>query len=112
MKMLFKVTEAAARQVRRSAEQGGTEGLPLRVAASKNADGSIDYKMGFDEFRTGDLHVPCGSINVVVTPACGELLDGTTMDHVEIEPGQFRFIFMNPNDANYAPPAEEGAATP
>ena len=33
------------------------------------------------------------------------LLEGTTIDYVELEPGEFQFIFMNPNDANYSPPS-------
>jgi iron-sulfur cluster assembly protein len=28
------------------------------------------------------------------------------MDYVEIEPGQFRFIFLNPKDPHYTPPTE------
>jgi iron-sulfur cluster assembly protein len=35
-----------------------------------------------------------------------ELLSGTVIDFVELEPGDFHFIFMNPNDANYTPPVE------
>jgi len=34
------------------------------------------------------------------------LLDQATMDYVEIEPGQFHFIFLNPKDPNYRPPCE------
>jgi iron-sulfur cluster assembly protein len=26
------------------------------------------------------------------------------MDYVEMEPGQFHFIFLNPKDPNYQPP--------
>ena len=28
------------------------------------------------------------------------------VDFVELEPGKPQFIFMNPNDVNYKPPAE------
>jgi hypothetical protein len=27
------------------------------------------------------------------------------VDYVEIEPDIYQFIFLNPNDANYSPPA-------
>jgi iron-sulfur cluster assembly protein len=37
----------------------------------------------------------------------GPLLNGTTIDFVEIEPGKHHFIFMNPNDANYTPPGSD-----
>jgi iron-sulfur cluster assembly protein len=32
------------------------------------------------------------------------LLSGMTLDFVEIEPGSFQFIFMNPNDPEFTPP--------
>ena len=35
-----------------------------------------------------------------------ELLNGTVLDYVELESGQFNFIFMNPNDPHYQPPTE------
>ena len=33
-------------------------------------------------------------------------MEGATLDYVEIEPGDFNFIFMNPNDPSYVPPTE------
>ncbi len=48
---MFEITENAAEQVRNAAEQGGTEGMALRMAARMKEDGSIDYLMGFDEPR-------------------------------------------------------------
>jgi iron-sulfur cluster assembly protein len=41
-----------------------------------------------------------------MTPEQVPLLDEAIMDYVEIEPGQFHFIFLNPKDANYQPPTE------
>jgi iron-sulfur cluster assembly protein len=34
------------------------------------------------------------------------LLDQATLDFVEMEPGQFHFIFLNPKDSGYRPPAD------
>ena len=51
-----------------------------------------------------DLVVPEG-IALVVSPAERELLDGMTLDYVEYEAGDFRFIFVNPNDVAPAPHA-------
>jgi iron-sulfur cluster assembly protein len=34
------------------------------------------------------------------------------LDYVELTPGDFRFIFMNPKDANYSPPKEDRAGAP
>jgi len=103
---MFKLTAAAAEQVLKAAKQGGTEGMPLRLAAAQQADGSIDYRMGFDELTEDDIRMTCEGIEVIMTPEQVPLLDQATMDYVEIEPGQFHFIFLNPNDANFTPPKE------
>jgi len=107
---MFKVTARAAEQVRVAAREGGTEGLALRLAASRKPDGSLDYQMGFDERSEADIHVETEGIEVVIAEAHRELLHGTVMDFVELEPGDWRFIFMNPNDANYSPPKGEAPA--
>jgi iron-sulfur cluster assembly protein len=104
---MFKVTAAAAEQVQQAARQGGTEGLPLRLAAQKNPDGSIDYRMGFDDGTEDDIRFHTEGVEVVMAPEHVPLLDEATMDYVEIEPGKFHFIFLNPKDANYEPPKED-----
>jgi iron-sulfur cluster assembly protein len=99
------ITPAAAGQIRESARQGNMEGLAMRIAATRNPDGSIHYGMGFDDNELdGDVHVTSEGIDVVISEPSQVLLDGTTLDYVELEPGTFQFIFMNPNDANYSPP--------
>ena len=40
---MFNVTPAAAEQIRTSAKQGQMEGMPLRVAARLDNDGSLQY---------------------------------------------------------------------
>ena len=59
--------------------------------------------------RDDDLVVPSEGIALVVSPAHRDLLDGMTLDYVEYEAGDFRFIFINPNDARRAPPAADDA---
>ena len=103
---MFKLTTAAAQQVLTAAQQGGAEGLSLRLAAGRQPDGSIDYRMGFDEATEDDIRMRCDGVEVVMTPEQVPLLDEATMDYVEIEPGQFHFIFLNPKDPNYQPPTE------
>lgn len=103
---MFTVTQNAAAQIRKSVEEGNMTGLVLRVAASRKPDGSIDYKIGFDEIGKDDIRLTSEGIDVVIARADTELLNGTVMDFVEIEQGNFRFIFMNPNDPNYSPPTE------
>jgi iron-sulfur cluster assembly protein len=61
--------------------------------------------MGFDDNQhEGDLHLAIEGLDVVVSETSKILLDGATIDYVEIEPDTFQFIFMNPNDVNYVPP--------
>ena len=103
---MFKVTQAAAIQVKVAARQGGTDGMPLRLAAQQKADGSIDYLMGFDEVTEEDIRVTSEGVEIVMAPEYVPLLDEALMDYVELEPGEHQFIFINPKDANYSPPAE------
>jgi iron-sulfur cluster assembly protein len=99
------VTKAAAEQIRKSAQEGDMEGLALRVAAKRKDDGGIDYGMGFDEPTDEDVLFNTEGVKVVVSPAHVHLLNGASMDFVEIE-GEHRFIFLNPNDPHYRPPSE------
>jgi iron-sulfur cluster assembly protein len=104
---MFKVTKSAASQIRDSAHAGDTEELALRIAPSRKPDGAIEYQMGFDEVGVEDVLLNSRGVDVVFANAHKELLNGTVLDYVEIEPGEFRFIFMNPNDPHYQPPAED-----
>jgi len=98
---MIKVTPAAAAQIKISAEQGKSEGMSLRIAATRNADKSIHYGMGFDSNKADDISVAAGDIEIIVSAASAKLLRDTTIDFVELEPDKFQFIFMNPNDPNY-----------
>ena len=102
---MFKVPPQAARQVRVAAEQGGTVGMALRLAAQQRPDGSIDYRMGFDEATEDDIRFTSEGVQIVMAPEFVPLLDAATLDFVELEPGDAQFIFLNPNDATYTPPA-------
>ncbi|HEB83014.1 MAG TPA: iron-sulfur cluster assembly accessory protein [Gammaproteobacteria bacterium] len=103
---MITVTDGAAAQIKLSAEQGKAEGMALRIAATRNDDNSIHYGMGFDDSKEEDISISAGDIEIIVSPASAELLKDTTIDFVELEPGKFQFIFLNPNDPNYKPPAE------
>lgn len=104
---MITITPAAAAQIRTSATQGNMEGMPMRIAAKRNPDGSIHYGMGFDDNQLeDDTLVTSAGIEVVISETSKMLLDGLTLDYVELEPGAFQFIFQNPNDVNYAPPSE------
>lgn len=103
---MLKLTEAAIEQIAISASQGGTEGLALRLAAQRRTDGSINYLFGFDEPKDADFKVEAGDVTVVIEPEYINLFDGAVMDYVEMEPNDFRFIFLNPNDETYVAPTD------
>ena len=100
------VTKVAAKQIRRSAASGDTEELALRIAASRTGDGGIDYRMGFDDVGVDDTLLSSNGVDVVIAAGDKALLNGTVLDYVEFEPGDYRFIFLNPNDPHHRPPTE------
>jgi iron-sulfur cluster assembly protein len=104
---MITLTPKAIEQVKTAAEQSDAAGLALRLAAKKNPDGSMEYGMGFDESKDDDLLFKFDEVEVVMSGEYGPLLSGTTIDYVELESGQWNFIFMNPNDANYQPPGSD-----
>ena len=103
---MFTVTRTAAKQIRRCAASSDTEELALRVAATRAGDGGVDYRMGFDDVGVDDTLLSTNGVDVVIASADKTLLNGTVLDYVEIEPGDHRFIFLNPNDPHHRPPTE------
>jgi iron-sulfur cluster assembly protein len=106
---MFRITQAAAAQVRTAAQQGGTDEMALRLAAVRKADGSFDYRMGFDEVKEDDIQFQSEGVQIVMAPEYIPLLDDTVMDFVELDDGEHQFIFVNPKDTNYVPPETQGA---
>jgi iron-sulfur cluster assembly protein len=104
---MITITPAAADQIRASAREGNMEGFGMRIAARREPDGSIHYGMGFDDNQQeGDIRINAGGIDVIIGETSRILVDGMTLDYVEIEPDTFQFIFLNPNDVNYVPPKQ------
>ena len=103
---MFTVTPSAAAQILHSAQQQSGPSS-VRVAAKRGNDGSIVYGMGFDGERDNDLVLQREGITILIAPFSRDLLEGATLDFVEFTPGEFQFVFINPNDG---PPAEEPAA--
>ena len=103
---MITLTATAVKQIRQSAKEGNLEGLPLRIAATKNEDGSLHYGMGFDDVKETDITHTNDGVDIIVSTESNALIDGMTIDYVEIEPGKPQFIFENPKDANYQPPSE------
>lgn len=96
---MITVTPEAAKYIKHSAKQGNTQGMALRLAATRNEDGSLHYGLGFDDTtRDGDQKFSSEEIDIIVAPTSIDLLTGTVIDYVELEPGKFEVIFINPND--------------
>ena len=107
---MISITPQAAAQILKSAQQSNVgEEISLRLAARLDAKGVLEYGMGFDAKADGDLLAVSQGINVLVSPGSAELLTGATLDFVEINAGEHRFIFINPNDSSHKPPKREGA---
>lgn len=104
---MIEVSPSAAKQIKKSALESNMEGMPLRIAATRNSEGAIHYGMGFDDVgnqQGTDKKFVSNDIEIVVAESSLDLVNGMTIDYVEIEPKQFHFIFLNPNDPSYQPP--------
>jgi iron-sulfur cluster assembly protein len=101
---MITVTPAAAEQIRAAARQSGIEPACLRIAARLTDKREIEYGMGFDEKGEGDLEVASEGVTLLIAPGSRELLDGARLDYVELNPGEHRFIFVNPNDPAHKSP--------
>ncbi len=96
---MFTLTSAAAQQIQRAAADNGAEDLVLRVAARRQSDGSIGYGMGFDDIGDDDMRLQIQDVHVVIAPHHADLLEDTVLDFVELQPGEFNFIFVNQQSA-------------
>ncbi len=109
---MINISENAARQIKESMKDSDSEGMALRVAARRLPDGTLDYAMGFDHSDHNDSHARSNGIDIVVGPTSTELLRNADLDYVQMEDGEYRFIFLNPNDPAHGrqtdPGSEEG----
>jgi len=100
------LTQQAADQIQSQLPES-EEGVALRLAVRKLEDGSFHYAMGFDTAnREGDQTFMEHKIPLVVGADSLALMRGMTVDYAELNPGEHRFIFLNPNDPSYVPPKE------
>lgn len=74
----------------------------MRIAATKQEDGSIHYGMGFDDVKETDITHSSDGIDIIVSKESNDIMDGMKVDFVELEEGKAQFIFLNPHDANYS----------
>ncbi len=106
---MFNLTATAAEQIlHAAAQQDDPQELPCLRVAAKIEEDEIVYGMGFDEERENDAVIEAAGVTLLISPRSLELLTGTTLDFAEINPGEFQFIFINPNEA---PPAAGSCAS-
>lgn len=105
---MITVTPQAVEQIVKSAQAPGPGGLCLRLAARLDDKRVIEYGMGFDDAADGDVKVSTNGITILIASGSVELLTGATLDYVEINPGEHRFIFLNPNDPSHKTPKPAG----
>lgn len=104
---MITVSPAAAEQIRKSAEANNAQDMCLRVAARVTPEEALDYGMGFDEEKEDDIKNVSEGITIVVSPNFADLVHGMHIDYVELETGEYNFIFQNPNDPAHKPPKGE-----
>ncbi len=100
---MFTLTSAAARQIQQAATASGADDMALRIAARPEADGSVQYGMGFDDATDSDMKLVLEGVAVLIAAQHQELLDDTVLDFVELAPGEFNFIFMDASLAHDRP---------
>lgn len=101
---MITITKIAADQIRHSAQQNQSQGMPLRIACQRNADGSFHYAIGFADIEHDeDLHFNSEGIDIIVAPTSFTLIETLEIDYVELDIGGHDFIFKNPNDPQYVP---------
>ena len=104
---IIKITDPAARQIRLSIKPEEAKTVSLRLAVMCKQDGSFHYAMGLDDQNhEDDLKLQSNDINIVVNSAMLGMIRNMTIDYVELEKGQYNFIFLNPNDPSYVPPSD------
>ena len=97
---MFNLTSAAAQQIHQAALASDAQSMALRVAARLDPDGGVQYAMGFDDPDDTDLKLDVDGIAVVIAVNHQELLNETTLDFVELQPGEFNFIFVDSQAAD------------
>ncbi|CAK0748475.1 Adhesin [Gammaproteobacteria bacterium] len=98
---MINVTEQAAKQIRQATTTSDAEGLALRIAARQLPDGTLDYGMGFDHPKPGDIIIETYGVTIVVAAQHQAVLNNLVLDYVEFSPHDFHFIFQNPNDPQH-----------
>jgi iron-sulfur cluster assembly protein len=91
---MFTLTPSAAEQIAAPPKPGRRPAHAARRRQTRRqADGELVYGMGFDDEREDDLVIDGPGITVLISPRSLPLLENTTLDFTEVQPGEFQFIF-------------------
>ncbi len=99
---MFTLTNAAAQQIQQAAIASGAQEMALRVAAKIDAEGAMQFGMGFDDPNDEDMKLELDGVAVVIADESQALLFDTILDFVELEPGEFNFIFIDGSQSSCA----------
>ena len=104
---MIKISPAAASVFKKEIDKEENKGFKLRIAVMKKDGNNFHYALGFDDnITSNDEALNVDGVEVIMSKASLEICSGMTVDYVEMEKGQFNFIFLNPKDPNYVEPKE------
>ena len=92
---MFTLTSAAALQIPQAKDTGGSQDMAQLVAAKIGSDSTLKHGMGFDYPEDEYVKLNVSGVSVVISMGSQDLLDETVLDFVELEPGEFNFIFID-----------------
>jgi iron-sulfur cluster assembly protein len=105
---MFTLTTTAAQQIQEAAATSGAQEMALRVAAKIDPDGSKQYGMGFDDPTEEDMKLDLKGVAIVIAGESQVLLADTVLDYVELNPGEFNFIFIDAREFQGEPEPASG----
>ncbi|MFK5985100.1 MAG: iron-sulfur cluster biosynthesis family protein [Pseudomonadota bacterium] len=102
---MITITPTAAKQILLSFKSlPADDKSVLRIAVQQKPDGDFHYIMGLDEPKNSDTRFVSNEVNIALAEEQSTLMDKMEIDYVEVNPGEFNFIFKNPNDPKYKKP--------
>jgi len=97
---MITITPDAAKQILKSFPEGDDKSV-LRIAVKEKPDGGFHYLMGLDDAKSEDAQAVSNDVRIAFASEHIPLLQGMEVDYVELNPGEFNFIFKNPNDPTH-----------
>lgn len=94
---MIQITPAAQAAIKGAIEGAGQPVVGLRLMVQSGGCAGLKYGMALElKEAADDLIVEAGGVRVLIDPASGEQLKGTTIDFVSSIEGT-GFVFDNPN---------------